>query len=99
MIGWSLRGAGREGKEGKWEKFEGGFIQRAPLPSKPPFPLLAPQYPSPVHLPYLPGGLPPPLPPFTQLKLTRDRRLPLAAAPQKCLELTFFKWNYFAKVF
>ena len=26
VIGWSLRGAGKGAGEGKWEKFEGGFI-------------------------------------------------------------------------
>ena len=56
-------------------------------------------------LPYLPGGGLPlpfhPLPPFTQLSLTRDRRLPLAAEPQKwynCRNSISFHLGDFATV-
>ena len=60
---------------------------------------------NPLTLSYLPGGGLPlplhPLPPFTQLSLTRDRRLPLAAEPQKwynCRNAISFHLGDFARV-
>ena len=89
-ICWSDRVVTEKGGQGGKMGEVWRWIYPSPCPLQPPFsprnllsPLEAP-FPIPVRLPYLPGGLPPPLPPFTQLKLTRDRRLPLAAAPQKC---------------
>ena len=79
-VWWSLGGTGRTGgKMGEVCR----WIYLDPFPS-----------PAPSLPPYLPGGLPPRLPPFTQLKLTRDRRLPLVATHQKINFINNFKWTF-----
>ena len=85
--------------DGHWEGGrENGRSLKADLSGRQPRP-------PPIQLPYLPGGGLPlpfhPLPPFTQLSLTRDRRLPLAAEPQKwynCRNSISFHLGDFATV-